>query len=135
MDGFADKLTLVIKTLGISRAELGAALAVDKSVVSRWFAGARAPTAHNLAAITALVAARAPGFTMLDWDRDLAGLEPRLRPGGAMAVGPDNTLSLALPPGAAAASAARGVAVTGVWRLNYSAGITEQPGQIGRAHV
>jgi hypothetical protein len=71
---FAAKLELVLKILSLSRARLAADLAVDKSVVGRWASGAVAPSAHNMAALTRYVAERRPGFTMLDWDRDLADL-------------------------------------------------------------
>lgn len=74
MERFADKLTFLTKALSISRGQIGNALAVDKSVVSRWLSGARQPTAHNMAKLTVLVARSVPGFTALDWDRDRTGL-------------------------------------------------------------
>jgi hypothetical protein len=74
MERFADKLTFLAKALSISRGQLGKELAVDKSVVSRWLSGARLPTSHNMAALTALVARRVPDFTALDWERDHGGL-------------------------------------------------------------
>lgn len=73
-NAFAQKLDLVLKVLSISRGRLAADLGVNKSVVSRWVSGATAPTAHNLATLTGLIARRRPEFTLLDWDRDVADL-------------------------------------------------------------
>ena len=41
--------------------------------------GHQAPTGENLANLTALVAARRPGFTLLDWEADIEALGARLR--------------------------------------------------------
>jgi hypothetical protein len=85
---FAAKLELVLKILSLSRARLAADLAVDKSVVGRWASGAVIPSAHNMAALTRYVAGRRPGFTMLDWDRDVPDLARLLgveRPGTPVA--------------------------------------------------
>ena len=71
---FADKLNLILKVLSLSRARLAAELGLDKSVVARWASGATEPSGHNLAQLSALMATRVPGFTALDWDRDLAHL-------------------------------------------------------------
>ena len=68
---FGAKLDLVLKLFSMSRAHLASALAVDKSLVGRWITGSVTPSAHNLANITRFVAGRHPGFTMLDWDRDM----------------------------------------------------------------
>jgi hypothetical protein len=73
-DPFSAKLSLVIRSLSVSRARLAAELAVNKSVVARWLSGATTPSEHNLARLSALVAGHVPGFTVLDWDRDLAAL-------------------------------------------------------------
>ena len=73
-DLFSDKLGLVLKALSITRGRLAADLGVDKSVVGRWATGTVRPSAHNLSLITALVARRVPGFTILDWDRALPSL-------------------------------------------------------------
>ena len=88
---FSEKLTLLLKVLSMSRARLAAELGLDKSVVARWASGATAPSGHNLAQLSALMARSIPGFTALDWDRDmesLAGLlgvtrAPEPRSGGA----------------------------------------------------
>ncbi|HEY2179070.1 MAG TPA: helix-turn-helix transcriptional regulator [Caulobacteraceae bacterium] len=76
---FADKLAMVLKGLSLSRARLAADLGVNKSVVGRWVAGTSHPTSHNLARLSELLAHRLPGFTVLDWDRDVEGLAARLR--------------------------------------------------------
>lgn len=90
---FPSRLLLVLKALSISRGRLAVELAVDKSVISRWLSGKQAPTGQNLANLTALVAARRPGFSLLDWETDLDALSARLgvapdefaRPWGALA--------------------------------------------------
>jgi hypothetical protein len=71
---FSAKLSLVIRSLSVSRARLAAELAVNKSVVARWLSGATTPSEHNLARLSTLVAGFVPGFTALDWDRDLSAL-------------------------------------------------------------
>jgi hypothetical protein len=71
---FSDKLNLVLKSLAMSRSGLAAELAVDKSIIGRWSRGAVSPSQHNLARLTGLIARKVPGFTTLDWERDLAGL-------------------------------------------------------------
>ena len=75
---FPSRLLLALKALSISRGRLAAELAVDKSVISRWLSGKQAPTGQNLANLTALVASRRPGFTLLDWEADLDALTARL---------------------------------------------------------
>lgn len=74
---FGAKLDLVLKALAMSRGRLALELGVDKSLVGRWVSGAVTPSAHNLASLTGLIAKKRPGFTMLDWDHDLAGLASR----------------------------------------------------------
>lgn len=71
---FSEKLVLILKLLSLTGGKLAAQLGVDKSVVSRWLNGGANPSAHNLSAITALVAVRVPEFRTLDWDRDLVSL-------------------------------------------------------------
>ncbi len=68
---FADRLTLVLKALSISRGRLAADLGLDKSVVSRWMSGVYRPSGENLSLLTRMIAARRPVFTGLDWDRPL----------------------------------------------------------------
>src|SRR5579859_840033 len=75
---FSEKLTLVLKVLSTSRARVAAELGLDKSVVARWASGATAPSGHNLAQLSTLIARSMPGFTALDWDRDMDGLAAML---------------------------------------------------------
>ena len=125
LDGtFPAKLELALKACSISRGRLAAALGVDKSVVSRWLSGANLPSDHNLSALTALVAARAPDFTMLDWEGDLAQVAARM--GLAAAPGPETPTLV--PEGlkgwfpdswvkeAVTTTALRGAAYEGFWR-------------------
>jgi transcriptional regulator with XRE-family HTH domain len=71
---FSENLRLVLKMLSMSAAGLASELATDKSVVSRWLNGSARPSAHNLARLSALVAARVEGFKALDWERDQQSL-------------------------------------------------------------
>jgi transcriptional regulator with XRE-family HTH domain len=86
---FAEKLTLILKVLSMSRARVAAELGLDKSVVARWASGANAPSGHNLAQLSTLMGRSIPGFTALDWDRDmesfacLLGVAPRPAPPSA----------------------------------------------------
>ena len=70
---FGEKLELVLKVFSMSRAQLAATLAVDKSLVGRWVAGSVTPSAHNMANLTRFVAGKRAGFTMLDWDQEMDG--------------------------------------------------------------
>jgi transcriptional regulator with XRE-family HTH domain len=76
---FSRKLDLVLKALSISRGSLPGALGVTKSQVSRWISGVNTPTAHNMAALTELIARRKPGFSLLDWELRLEDLAATLR--------------------------------------------------------
>ncbi len=75
---FSERLTLVMKVLSISRGGLASALAVDKSLVSRWLSGATLPSDPNLARLTIYIARTIPHFTMLDWEADAAHMAARL---------------------------------------------------------
>ena len=68
---FAPRFALALQALGLSRGRAASQLNVDKSLVGRWASGSVRPSEHNLAEVTKLVASRVPGFTMLDWQRDL----------------------------------------------------------------
>ncbi len=101
---FANRLELVLKALSMSRARLAADLGIDKSLAGRWVSGAVQPSAYNLERLTGLIAGRCPGFTMLDWDRDLAaladrlGVEPAEANGGAPPIPPVDRRQAPLPP-------------------------------------
>ncbi len=120
MGSFAKKLELTLKALSMTRARLAADLAVDKSLVTRWISGAVTPSSHNLARLTEFIASKRPGFTMLDWDCDLASLAVKL--GGAPPPAPDSLAGFGgwLPDPvlreAMATTGMRGDAYEGSWR-------------------
>lgn len=97
IDSFTAKIDLTLKALSMSRGRLASELAVHKSGVARWLSGQALPSNYNLERLTALIAARRPGFSMLDWDRDLAGFAEAL--GAATAPRPTQRADgLKLPP-------------------------------------
>ena len=118
---FCKKLELVLKALSTSRGRLAADLGVDKSIVGRWVSGAVQPSAHNLSLLTALVATRVPGFTALDWDRDLEslagllGADPAVISGGRSSRAVDS-LPLPVLEQVHAATTLRGEAYEGFYR-------------------
>lgn len=75
---FSARLSKVMKALAVSRGQLAAALAVDKSIVSRWLSGAAAPSEYNLARLTAWIGTSLPGFTMFDWEADDGAFAARI---------------------------------------------------------
>jgi hypothetical protein len=83
---FSENLRLVLKMLSMSGARLAAELEINKSVVSRWLGATAQPSAHNLSRLSALVATRIEGFSVLDWERDprslaeLFGADPNAIP-------------------------------------------------------
>lgn len=64
-EGFGGRLQLALKVVNMSPAALGAAVGVDKSVVSRWLSGKVTPSGHNLSRICTEIARRRPGFSAL----------------------------------------------------------------------
>ncbi|WP_423605336.1 helix-turn-helix domain-containing protein [Sphingomonas sp. MS122] len=70
-DDFAQRLTLALKALSMSRGRLASEMGVDKSLVGRWASGSVRPSAHNLERLTHFLAKKQPGLTLLDWDRSL----------------------------------------------------------------
>lgn len=70
-DTFAQRLSLALKALSMSRGRLASELGVDKSLVGRWASGGTRPSAYNLERLTHHLAVRRPGLTLLDWERDL----------------------------------------------------------------
>ncbi|HEX3919569.1 MAG TPA: helix-turn-helix transcriptional regulator [Caulobacteraceae bacterium] len=119
-DLFHQKLTFVLKALSISRGALAAELGVDKSVVSRWATGRVQPSDHNLARLSALIAGRAPGFGVLDWERStqslaaLLGADPAVAPGAGAA--PGDRLRLPLLDQSRFSTERRGGAYVGIFR-------------------
>lgn len=133
----AAKIDLVLKALTLSRGRLAAELAVNKSMVSRWLSGTVVPSAHNLSQLTLLVAQRVPGFTLLDWDRDLALLAERLGTAAPISAPQSEAMREAAfqqdaPPvfrsfhGARREIARHGAAYEGLWRVTRLA--STQPG-------
>ncbi len=120
MEPFGRKLELALKALSMTRARLAADLAVDKSLVTRWISGAVKPSSHSLARLTEFIATKRPGFTMLDWDDDMAGLTMKL--GGAAQGRGDPLAGLGgwLPDAvlreAMVTTDIRGAAYEGFWR-------------------
>jgi len=120
---FHEKLTLVLKALSMSRGRLAAESGVDKSLVGRWASGTVSPSAHNLENLTKVISNHCPGFTMLDWDRDLAGLASMLGVAapvnghgrGAMHDAPD-ALPLPVLEMSRLTTERRGHAYEGFWR-------------------
>ncbi len=120
---FSTKLELALKALSMSRGRLAADLGVDKSLVGRWASGAVNPSDHNLSNLTRLIAGKKPGFTMLDWDRDVSGLAAVFGVDAAVARSGTNGAShhqegLPLPILAQArlTTERRGAAYEGFWR-------------------
>lgn len=118
---FPERMLLALKALSLSRGRLASELAVDKSVVSRWLNGRQAPSGENLARLTALIAERRPGFTLLDWESDLDTLAARLGVADGAGTGPSwGSLGEWLPEPvlqeALAVTDVRGEAYEGIWR-------------------
>jgi len=67
-DTFSGRLGLALKVINMSPAALGAAVGVDKSVVSRWLSGKVTPSGHNLTRIAAEIARARPGFSALAFE-------------------------------------------------------------------
>ena len=119
---FSDKLKLVLKFLVVSRSGLASALNVDKSLVGRWAAGTVRPSEHNRAKITRYVAERVPGFTLLDWERDIEDLKKILGVETAEPVqaGYDSIQDFWIPPNmleeARRSTKSRGSDYEGIWK-------------------
>ena len=118
---FAARLRLVLGAIAMSRARLAGVLGVDKSLVGRWASGAVRPSDHNLSRITGVVAERFPGFTALDWDRELGDFAQRLGLDASAARGeqllPEGQgLSLEFIDHARLSTMHRGGAYEGFWR-------------------
>lgn len=118
---FSARFNLVLKALSVSRGRMAADLGVDKSLVGRWASGAVKPSEHNCANLTRLIAGRLPGFTMLDWDRDLAGFARLCGVELPVAAEPPAPAGPALLPPALIGEARRmterrGASLEGFWR-------------------
>jgi hypothetical protein len=111
---------LALQALGLSRGRAAAMLQVDKSLVGRWVAGSVRPSGHNLSKITALVAERVPGFSMLDWQRDVRSFAELIGADPDLAVPPAAPTPAGLPlkclEQAAIDTRRKGAAYHGFWR-------------------
>src|SRR5579859_1682999 len=126
----SEKLDFVLKALSMSRGRMAAELSVDKSAVGRWISGAAAPSAHNMSQITALVAARVPRFTALDWERDLESLADAIGvtpPGPRRGGGGGPAIAIPLLEESLAAVRLRGSAYEGLYRTTRP--YAQHPGQ------
>ena len=135
---FAEKLRLVMGLLAIERSTIVERVGVDKSVVSRWLQGAVIPSAHNLARLSELAAERAPGFTVMDWERSAAGLTRWLSgeedsPRDGAPPGPAQGLALTIIEQALSTTALRGGTYEGFWRTLRPA--DEPPGTFAYDYV
>lgn len=133
--GLAAKLELALKALSMSRGRMAAELAVDKSLVGRWVAGKVTPSAHNLTRVTALIAELRPGFTLLDWDKDLVALAAALgiEPPAAPAGGFIEWLPAEIIHEARQGTATRGLAYEGIWRSTRPS--SDLPGRFLHDHL
>lgn len=130
-EDFAGRLRLALKQANISPAALGAAVGVDKSVVSRWLAGRVRPTQHNLSRIAGVLAQGLPGFTVLAFEAPAAEFRALVHPVTAQ---PEPGQSLAIPFGvlesARRETGRRGVEYFGSYLMHYRS--FSQPGRIAR---
>jgi transcriptional regulator with XRE-family HTH domain len=122
----SENLGLVLKLASMSGARLASGLAVNKSVVSRWLNSEARPSPANLARLTALVAARAPGFSAADWERDPQSFAALFGVDAGAAPGARATPVLPIPgwDEMAATTALRAAAYEGFFR-------TTRPGRAG----
>lgn len=97
-ESFSGRLALVLKVVNMSPAALGAAVGVDKSVVSRWLSGKVLPSGHNRARIASEIARLRPGFSALAFEapRDLFLSVLDLTPASLPAV--QVSVPVAVPP-------------------------------------
>lgn len=132
-DDFAGRLRLALKVANLSAGALGAAVGVDKSVVSRWTSGKVLPTQHNLARIAAVLARSFPGFSVLTFEAsaDTFGATVRLEH-PAPVTSPANSLPIpfGLLDAARKETARRGIEYFGIYSMYYWA--FSQPGQIAK---
>lgn len=133
-DGFAQRFSLALKALSLTRGRLAAELGVDKSLVGRWASGGNRPSAVNLERLTAYLATRCPGLTLLDWDRDpvefarLFGVEPNAPPSQAGR----SDLSSALLDMVRGAVDSQLSAYEGFWRTTHAS--VFEPGRLCQQH-
>jgi transcriptional regulator with XRE-family HTH domain len=134
---FSDGLSLVLRALSISRAQLASALAVDKSLVSRWCSGRITPSETNLARLTQHIASYHPGFTMIDWNEPIEQLAARfgviITEARAAPQGLAQWVQAPILAEATANVALHGASYEGFWRTTRPS--SEAPGQFIHEHV
>ncbi len=134
LETFADKLALALKALSTTRARLAADLGVDKSVVGKWVKGSARPSAHNLAALSAVIARRVDRFNSLDWDLEGPAFS---RLFGARDAEGDPGQATGLPirllPEILASTKLRGSAYAGVYKSTRP--FAAQPGRFIHDHA
>ncbi|TFU03309.1 hypothetical protein EUV02_08985 [Polymorphobacter arshaanensis] len=139
MASFATKLELILKALSISRGRAAAEMGVDKPLVGRWVSGAVHPSARSLERLTVWIAGYQAGFSLLDWDVDIAELAKRfgVTTPPTLRLRPDDVLEplLAAPLIEEARDnvARRGWAYEGFWRSTRPSALA--PGKFIREHL
>lgn len=131
-EDFAGRLRLALKQANISPAALGAAVGVDKSVVSRWIAGRVRPTQHNLARIAGVLAQGLPGFTVLAFEAPAPDFRALVQPVAGEGAMPGQCLPIpfGLLDAARRETGRRGVEYFGSYLMYYRA--FSQPDRIAR---
>ncbi|WP_333815970.1 helix-turn-helix domain-containing protein [Tabrizicola sp.] len=130
---FAGRLRLALKQANVSPAALGAAVGVDKSVVSRWISGRVRPTQHNVARIASVLAQSLPGFTVMAFEAPAPTFRALVQPVVPVIEGEPGQ-SLPIPFGLLEAArretGRRGVEYFGAYLMYYRA--FSQPEKIAR---
>lgn len=133
-EDFAGRLKLALKQANVSPAALGAAVGVDKSVVSRWISGRVRPTQHNLTRIAAVLARSLPGFTVLTFEAPGPEFRALLQPMPAAVRSAEPAQGLSIPFGALDAArretGRHGVEYFGTYMMYYWS--FSMPGKIAR---
>jgi transcriptional regulator with XRE-family HTH domain len=130
-EDFAGRLRLALKQANISPAALGAAVGVDKSVVSRWISGRVRPTQHNLSRIAGVLAQGLPGFTVLAFEAPASAFRALLQPAAPdMAEGQNLPIPFGLLDASRRETGRRGMEYFGSYLMYYHA--FSQPGRIAR---
>lgn len=130
-EDLAGRLRLALKTANLSPGGLGAAVGVDKSVVSRWLSGRVRPTQHNLARIAAALAHSLPGFSVLSFEASVAEFRDLLSGGTPVLHGDDRLpIPFAMLTTARNETARRGAEYVGHYTLYYRA--FSAPGRLAR---
>ncbi|MBL9049992.1 MAG: helix-turn-helix transcriptional regulator [Tabrizicola sp.] len=132
-EDFAGRLRLALKQANVSPAALGAAVGVDKSVVSRWIGGRVRPTQHNLARIAGVLGQALPGFSVLAFEAPGPEFRALVQLGAPVAAG-ETDQALPIPFGhldaARRETARRGADYFGHYMMYYWA--FSVPGKFAR---